>query len=186
MVAIWLFKRTRPDPEVLAPLEVMSDRAWRRGDPVWQRRRLDEVRPAGAEPLMPSAAPPAVDDAFDQGPSGSGFDDLHDDAAAATTVDDDAGACAGAGAGAGADADDDGESVERASSTPVAQERPDLGDFSDLFDGDIDPVLLAAAMADLDAELRRNDIGTPTGTPRPGNADADADADLDRDGDDPG
>jgi hypothetical protein len=41
MVAIWLFRTTRPDPEVLAPLEIMGDRSWRRADPVWQRRKLD-------------------------------------------------------------------------------------------------------------------------------------------------
>ena len=53
MLAVWLFRVTRPDPEVLAPLEVMGERKWRRADPVWQRRRLDEVRPDGAEPLQP-------------------------------------------------------------------------------------------------------------------------------------
>src|SRR5262245_64138822 len=78
MVAVWLFKVTRPDRELLAPLEVMGERKWRRADPVWQRRRLDEVRPAGAQPLQPSAAPPDLDEAFDKGPSVSGFDDLHD------------------------------------------------------------------------------------------------------------
>jgi hypothetical protein len=78
MVAMWLFRVTRPDPEVLAPLEVMGERRWRRADPVWQRRRLDEVRPDGAEPLQPSAAPPDLDEAFDLGPAATGFDDLQD------------------------------------------------------------------------------------------------------------
>ena len=78
MVAVWLFRVTRPDPEVLAPLEVMGERRWRRADPVWQRRRLDEVRPDGAEPLQPSAAPPDLDEAFDLGPAATGFDDLQD------------------------------------------------------------------------------------------------------------
>jgi uncharacterized protein HemX len=31
MLAIWLFRVTRPDPELLAPLEIMSERRWRRG-----------------------------------------------------------------------------------------------------------------------------------------------------------
>ena len=79
MLAVWLFKTTRPDPELLAPLDVMGERKWRRADPVWQRRRLDEVRPAEARPLTPSVAPPEFDEAFDRGPSASGFDDLHDD-----------------------------------------------------------------------------------------------------------
>ena len=79
MLAVWLFRVTRPDPEVLAPLEVMGERKWRRADPVWQRRRLDEVRPDGAEPLQPSVAPPDLDEAFDLGPAATGFDDLQDD-----------------------------------------------------------------------------------------------------------
>ena len=64
MLAIWLFRLTRPDKELLAPLEVMGERKWRRADPVWQRRRLDEVRPDEAQPLQPSAAPPDFDEAF--------------------------------------------------------------------------------------------------------------------------
>ena len=63
MLAIWLFRLTRPDKELLAPLEVMGERKWRRADPVWQRRRLDEVRPDDAQPLQPSAAPPDFDEA---------------------------------------------------------------------------------------------------------------------------
>ena len=80
MVAVWLWRSTRPDPELLAPLEVMGERKWRRADPVWQRRRLDEVRPEDAKPLDPSAAPPELDEAFDAGPAASGFDDLHEGA----------------------------------------------------------------------------------------------------------
>jgi hypothetical protein len=34
MIAVWIHRTTRPDPEVLAPLEVMGDRRWRRSDPV--------------------------------------------------------------------------------------------------------------------------------------------------------
>jgi hypothetical protein len=79
MVAFWLRRTTRPDPEFLAPLEAMGERAWRRGDPVWQRRRLDEVRPETAEPLKKAALPPRLDESFDAGPSGSGFDDLRPD-----------------------------------------------------------------------------------------------------------
>jgi hypothetical protein len=79
MLALWQRRETRPDPTFLAPLELMGERQWRRGDPVWQRRRLDEVRPEGAEPLQKAAAPPSLDEAFDAGPSGSGFDDLRPD-----------------------------------------------------------------------------------------------------------
>ena len=66
LVAVWMYRATRTDPDLLAPLEVMGVRKWRRGDPVWQRRRLDELRPAGARPLEPSVAPPAFDASFDE------------------------------------------------------------------------------------------------------------------------
>lgn len=84
MLAFWLRRVTRPDPELLAPLELMGERSWRRGDPVGQRRRLDEVRPQGAEPLTRAAAPPKFDEAFDAGPSAPGFDDLRSHALTGT------------------------------------------------------------------------------------------------------
>ena len=34
MIAVWLHRATRPDPELLAPLELMGERKWRRADPV--------------------------------------------------------------------------------------------------------------------------------------------------------
>lgn len=79
MLAVWMVRMTRPDPEVLAPLERMSDRAWRNTDPVWQRRELDELRPEGAEPFERMAAPPDLDEQFDEGPQAPGFDDLRGD-----------------------------------------------------------------------------------------------------------
>ena len=94
MLAIWLFRLTRPDKELLAPLEVMGERKWRRADPVWQRRRLDEVRPIDAQPLQPSAAPPDFDEAFfEHRPAAAGFDDLHDDAHAVREASSDIGPC---------------------------------------------------------------------------------------------
>ena len=79
VLARWVHHRTRPDPALLAPLEVMGDRTWRKADGVWQRRRLDEVRPADAEPLTRTVAPPTVDEAFERGPTAQGFDDLRID-----------------------------------------------------------------------------------------------------------
>jgi hypothetical protein len=76
MLAVWLLRGTRPDPEVLAPLERMGARKWRRADPVWQRRHLDAVRPGDADPLEPTSAPPATDAEFERGPQPIGFDDL--------------------------------------------------------------------------------------------------------------
>jgi hypothetical protein len=87
MLAVWLLRNTRPDPEVLAPLERMGERKWRRADPVWQRRHLDEVRPGGADPLEPTSAPPATDAEFERGPQPIGFDDLVAASSATVAVD---------------------------------------------------------------------------------------------------
>lgn len=43
-VTVWFWKSTRPDPEPLAPLELMGTRRWRRADPIERRHQLDEVR----------------------------------------------------------------------------------------------------------------------------------------------
>lgn len=141
MLAVWLYRTTRPDPELLAPLEVMGEHKWRRADPVAQRRTLDEVRPTHARPLEPSAAPPVIDEAFDAGPSAPGFDDLHADA--------DAGAAEGPADGEPAP-DRDDRSVGDV--TPQQIERPE-----DDFTQEIDPELLAAAAAELEAELHLGD-----------------------------
>ncbi len=143
MVAVWLYRTTRPDPELLAPLEVMGERKWRRADPVAQRRTLDAVRPEGAEPLTPSAAPPLIDEAFDAGPAAAGFDDLGED---------------DADLGRG----DQPERPDRPPNwppvgevTPQQIDRPEVDRFDDVFSHDIDPEVLAAAEAELEAELHR-------------------------------
>jgi hypothetical protein len=145
MLAIWLFRSTRPDPELLAPLEVMGERKWRRGDPVWQRRRLDQIRPHGAAPLEPSIAPPDIDEAFDQGPSAAGFDDFHDVALAepgSSEGDRSSPQPSETAAALGRSAD--------LSDTPEAISRPEV---DELPEGELDPEVLAAALAELDAEL---------------------------------
>ncbi|HYN31278.1 MAG TPA: hypothetical protein VES40_01525 [Ilumatobacteraceae bacterium] len=66
LLGIWLVRQTRYDPPVLAPLERMGDKDWRRQrDPATQRRVLDEVRPAGAEPLRLESPPPNLDAEFE-------------------------------------------------------------------------------------------------------------------------
>ncbi|HEX6657569.1 MAG TPA: hypothetical protein VF065_05770 [Ilumatobacter sp.] len=168
MLAIWLFRLTRPDKELLAPLEVMGERKWRRADPVWQRRRLDEVRPTEAQPLQPSAAPPDFDEAFfDHVPAASGFADLHDDAhrdgepspeAVAPPAADEVPAQLEvpvestepvANGMSIAAKPRPAAAVKPVSPTPIGIERP-----MELPDRDIDPELLAAAIAELDAELQ--------------------------------
>lgn len=79
MLAVAVVKATRPDRELLAPLEVMGRRKWRRSDPVWQRRELDAVRPPDAVPLSPAPAVPVRLEGFDEGPQAGGFADLADD-----------------------------------------------------------------------------------------------------------
>jgi hypothetical protein len=183
MLAVWLFKLTKPDRELLAPLEVMGERKWRRADPVWQRRRLDEVRPPAAQPLQPSAAPPVLDEAYFKGPSASGFDDLQDTALESSDRADGDAVEALPDPGAERDGDvldaTDGDFVEPAPAAPAASALPSTGldaeerdprptrptsptpigtvrpSLDGLPDRDIDPQLLAAAMAELDAELRR-------------------------------
>ncbi len=64
-LGVWLIRQTRYDPPVLAPLERMGDRDWRKRDGVTQRRILDEVRPEGAEPLRSQPDPPQLDAEFE-------------------------------------------------------------------------------------------------------------------------
>ncbi len=146
MLAVWLHRKTRPDPELLAPLEVMGERKWRRADPVWQRRRLDAIRPIGAAPLEPSIAPPDIDEAFDDGPAASGFDDFH-------SHDQDVSTETGESAGddvAPALPPPSADLAPVSGQTPQGLPRPDV---DELPEGEVDADVLAEAMADLDAEL---------------------------------
>ena len=95
-LAVWLYKSTRVDLSLLAPLETMSDRKWRRLDPASQRRLLDDERPEGARPLHVAPSAPDVDAEFESGVhAADGFDDLaerdvapevHDDTAPINTA----------------------------------------------------------------------------------------------------
>ncbi|MEL6892073.1 MAG: hypothetical protein AAFP84_10775 [Actinomycetota bacterium] len=68
-LAWWLYRTTRPDRELLAPLEALHSRRWRRLDPQGRRRMLDELRPAGAEPVLPARSQPDVDADFRDQPA---------------------------------------------------------------------------------------------------------------------
>jgi hypothetical protein len=61
VLAIWLIKQTKPEPQLLAPLERMDDRAWRKQEPAEMRRDLDSLRPAGARPVRREKDVPDVD-----------------------------------------------------------------------------------------------------------------------------
>lgn len=75
-LAVWVWRATSPDRQLLAPLELMDDQDWLRQDPQNRRRALDEVRPDGASPLVPSVRRPNLDDEFDEVPPVADFDDL--------------------------------------------------------------------------------------------------------------
>jgi len=66
LLAIWILRQTRPDLDVLAPLERMGDGDWKKRDPSTQRRMLDEVRPDGAQPLAAEPPPPPIDSDFEE------------------------------------------------------------------------------------------------------------------------
>jgi len=66
VLGIWILRQTRPDLEVLAPLERMGDGDWKKEDPSTQRRMLDELRPEGAQPMVPATSPPSIDPDFEQ------------------------------------------------------------------------------------------------------------------------
>lgn len=76
-LAVWLIKQTRPERELLAPLELMQDRSWRKQEPAQMRRDLDQVRPPGARPVVRGRDVPVVDAEFEQArPALASFDDL--------------------------------------------------------------------------------------------------------------
>lgn len=89
VLAIWLIKQTKPEPQLLAPLERMDDRAWRKQEPAQMRRDLDSLRPPGARPVVREKGVPDIDADFAQSrPTLGNFDDLRaqlaDDARHAT------------------------------------------------------------------------------------------------------
>jgi hypothetical protein len=155
LLAVWIFRRTRPDPELLAPLEAMGERSWRRGDPVWQRRRLDELRPRGARPLSPSVAPPELDASFDEGPMAPGFDDLRASDGTSSgehpATEDAADALDAVPGTVGDGRSGDGPTPAVASdATPAGVVGPAL---EELPDDEFDPEALAAAREELEREL---------------------------------
>ena len=66
VITWWFWRNTHPDPEALAPLDVMSARSFRDQGPIEQRRLLDSARPttlavAEMEPPL-EVEPAAIDD----------------------------------------------------------------------------------------------------------------------------
>lgn len=50
-ITVWFWHSTRPEPELLAPLEQMGARKFRQLDGRSQKELLDSVRPDGAQPM---------------------------------------------------------------------------------------------------------------------------------------
>ncbi len=55
-ITVWFWRNSRPEPQLLAPLEVMEATKFRRMSRLEQRRLLDSVRPPGAEPVNKSVS----------------------------------------------------------------------------------------------------------------------------------
>ncbi len=77
-LAVWLIRRTRPEPQLLAPLEAMEATSWRRSSAAERNRELDRLRPAGAVPLRRSTSEPDLDESFEAIAPVRNFDDLDD------------------------------------------------------------------------------------------------------------
>ncbi len=84
VITVWFWRSTRPEPELLAPLEIMGDRKFRRLDVNGQQDLLDSVRPDDAQPLrwgVVEGAPiqePVIDLVAAARIDVIGFDDLRD------------------------------------------------------------------------------------------------------------
>jgi hypothetical protein len=135
LLGVWLVRQTRPDLDVLAPLERMGDGDWKKRDPSTQRRMLDEVRPEGAEPLTPEPKPPPIDADFEADHPVASFSDLgpglvaeHRDPTpvAADQVDTDTGADTDADART-----DDDEADAESDSAPVQSDDEKVDDADD-------------------------------------------------------
>lgn len=55
-ITVWFWRSTRPDPEALAPLVVMSSKRWRAGTAIERRQALDVARPGAAVAVLEPVA----------------------------------------------------------------------------------------------------------------------------------
>ena len=92
VVTVWFWRSTRHDPELLAPLEVMGGRRFKRLEGGVQREMLDRSRPAAAEPMRwgvrrgEASGGPEIDLRENQRSTPAGYDDLLDPALIAVAV----------------------------------------------------------------------------------------------------
>jgi hypothetical protein len=91
-MTVWFWRSTRHDPELLAPLETMGSRRFRKLDDGSKRQLLDAVRPADATPMRwgvvrgSATAEPEVDLAAIRHATVRDYDDLRDPVAVGVPV----------------------------------------------------------------------------------------------------
>ena len=61
-ITVWFWRSTRPDPEALAPLVVMSSKRWRLGNPIERRQALDVARPGASVAVLEPVADESLTD----------------------------------------------------------------------------------------------------------------------------
>jgi hypothetical protein len=160
----------------------MGERKWRRADPVWQRRHLDEVRPGGADPLEPTSAPPATDAEFERGPQPIGFDDLVAASSATVAVDSELPAPAPGTMAHDAPLTVDGHDEEAIAADPDDASAPDEHDARSPGDADASGDADAATGdedEDITGEQDTDDFFTVLDTDTDAGADTDTDTEAD-------
>lgn len=153
VLAWWLFRRTRPEPELFAPLEEMETRSWRKLGPAERTESLDAVRPWGARPVSREdgvGGDPADDENAEDD---TGVDDVEESDSAVDASEEGDTPPVDESAGGVDDANDDDaneesdgrppSAVDRADDTPAAvtapAERPETVDGTgDALDGGVD------------------------------------------------
>ena len=92
VMTVWFWRSTRHDPELLAPLEVMGARRFRRLESGAQQQALDHSRPADAKPMRwgvvrgEASTDSEIDLRESMRAAPGGFDDLRDPALIAVAL----------------------------------------------------------------------------------------------------
>ena len=91
-ITVWFWRSTRHDPELLAPLEVIGGRRFRRLEDNAQQAVLDDARPATATPMRwgvrrgEASGEPPIDLRASLRTGPAGYEDLHDPALIAVAL----------------------------------------------------------------------------------------------------
>jgi hypothetical protein len=91
-ITVWFWRSTRHDPELLAPLEVIGGRRFRRLEGDAQQAVLDDARPVTATPMQwgvrrgEASGEPQIDLRASLRSAPAGYEDLHDPALIAVAL----------------------------------------------------------------------------------------------------